>query len=98
MKGIMHELTPCHISEIPGEKTRALLVGFCEKAYTHPGGLTIGSAPGGQVAYPVAVVILESGEVYECSAGAVTIDGAEALFDGYCFMDTEGETDWGEDK
>jgi hypothetical protein len=28
-------MTPCFISEMPGEKTKALLVGFYQKAWTH---------------------------------------------------------------
>ncbi len=27
-------MTPCFISEMPGEKTKALLVGFYQKAWT----------------------------------------------------------------
>lgn len=28
-------ITPCFISEMPGEKTKALLIGFYQKAWTH---------------------------------------------------------------
>lgn len=56
-------MTPCFISEIPGEKTKALLVGFYQKAWTHDASPLIGGFPAGQIAYPVAVVLLESGDV-----------------------------------
>lgn len=32
-------MTPCFISEMPGEKTKALLVGFYQKAWTHDASL-----------------------------------------------------------
>lgn len=44
-------MTPCFISEMPGEKTKALLVGFYQKAWTHDASPLIGGFPAGQIAY-----------------------------------------------
>lgn len=73
-------MTPCFISEMPGEKTKALLVGFYQKAWTHDASPLIGGFPAGQIAYPVAVVLLESGDIVTVNAETVTIDTPENLF------------------
>ncbi len=80
-------MTPCFISDDSGEKTRALLVGFYQKAYTHGASIMIGGFPAGQVAFPVAVVLLESGEVVTVSAESVTIDASEEIFRQYAWID-----------
>ena len=41
---------------IEGLEYEAVFYGVFQKAYTYAGGMTIGSAPAGQVSYPVAVV------------------------------------------
>ena len=82
-------MTPCFISEMPGEKTKALLVGFYQKAWTHGASITIGGLPAGQTAYPVAVVLLESGDVVTVNAECVTIDSPAELFRQYAWMDGE---------
>lgn len=81
------DLVPCFISNDPREKTRALLVGFYQKAYTHGASIMIGGFPAGQVAFPVAVVLLESGEVVTVSAESVTIDASEEIFRQYAWID-----------
>ncbi len=81
------KMTPCFISDDSGEKTRALLVGFYQKAYTHGASIMIGGFPAGQVAFPVAVVLLESGEVVTVSAESVTIDASEEIFRQYAWID-----------
>lgn len=40
-------MTPCWISEMPGEKTKALLMGFYQKAWTHDASPLIGGFPAG---------------------------------------------------
>lgn len=82
-------MTPCFISEMPGEKTKALLVGFYQKAWTHSASAEISGFPAGQIAYPVAVVLLESGDVVTVRAESVTIDSPVELFDQYAWIDDE---------
>ena len=41
---------------IEGLECEAVFYGVFQKAYTYAGGMTIGSAPAGQVSYPVAIV------------------------------------------
>lgn len=65
-------MTPCWISEMPGEKTKALLMGFYQKTWTHDVSPLIGGFSTGQIAYPVAVVLLESGDVVTVNAECVT--------------------------
>lgn len=84
-------LTPCFVSDDSGEKTRALLAGFYQKAWTHGASIAIGGFPAGQVAYPVAVVLLESGDVVTVDAKSVTVDAPEVIFSQYAW--TDGEKD-----
>ena len=84
-------LVPCFISNDPREKTRALLVGFYQKAYTHEASIMVGGFPAGQAAYPVAVVLLESGDVVTVSAESVTIDAPEEMFSQYAWIDGDVE-------
>ena len=85
------DMTPCFISEMPGEKTKALLIGFYQKAWTHEASPLIGGFTAGQIAYPVAVVLLESGDVVTVNAECVTIDAPEYLFRQYAWMGGEDE-------
>lgn len=78
-------MAPCFISNDSGEKTRALLVGFYQKAYTHGASIMVGGFPAGQVAYSVAVVLLESGDVVTVSVESVTIDAPEVIFSQYAW-------------
>lgn len=79
-------MTPCFISEMPGEKTKALLIGFYQKAWTHDASPLTGGFPAGQIAYPVAVVLLESGDVVTVRAECVTIDAPEDIFRQYVWV------------
>ncbi len=85
------DLVPCFISNDPREKTRALLVGFYQKAYTHGASIAVGGFTAGQIAYPAAVVLLESGEVVTVSAESVTIDASEEIFRQYAWIDGDAE-------
>lgn len=82
-------MAPCFISEMFGEKTKALLLGFYQKAWTHDASPLIGGFPAGQIAYPVAVVLLESGDVVTVNAETVIIDAPEDIFRQYAWMDDE---------
>ena len=84
-------MTPCWISEMPGEKTKALLIGFYQKEWTHDASPLIVGFPVGQIAHPVAVVLLESGDVVTVNAECVTIDSPAGLFEQYAWMDGEDE-------
>lgn len=85
----MMNMTPCFISDDSGKKTRALLVGFYQKAWTHDASPLIGGFPAGQIAYPVAVVLLESGDVVTVNAEAVTIGAPEEMFRQYVWIGSE---------
>lgn len=78
-------MAPCFISNDSGEKTRALLVGFYQKAWTHGASIMVGGFPAGQVAFPVAVVLLESGDVVTVDAKSVTVDAPEVIFSQYAW-------------
>lgn len=82
-------MTPCWISEMPGEKTKALLIGFYQKEWAHDSSPLIVGFPVGQIAHPVAVVLLESGDVVTVNAECVTIDAPEDMFRQYAWMDGE---------
>lgn len=84
-------MTPCSIHDDSGENTKALLIGFYQKAYTHGASIMIGGFPAGQVAFPVAVVLLESGDVVTVDAKSVTVDAPEVIFSQYAW--TDGEDD-----
>lgn len=84
-------VAPCFISDDSGEKTKALLVGFYQKAWTHGASIMVGGFPAGQEAHPVAVVLLESGDVVTVDAETVTIDSPVELFRQYAWMDGEDE-------
>ena len=78
-------MTPCFVSDDSGEKTRALLAGFYQKAWTHGASIAIGGFPAGQEAYLVAVVLLESGDVVTVDAKSVTVDAPEEIFSQYAW-------------
>lgn len=82
-------LTPCFVSDDSGEKTKALLVGFYQKAWTHGASIMVGGFPAGQEAHPVALVLLESGDVVTVNTESVTIDAPEEIFRQYAWMDGE---------
>ena len=82
-------MIPCLISDDSGEKTRALLVGFYQKAWTHGASIMVGGFPAGQEAHPVALVLLESGDVVTVDTESVTIDAPEEIFRQYTWMDGE---------
>lgn len=86
---MIENLAPCRVLRKREEKERALLVGFYQEAWTHEASISVGGFPAGQVARPVAVVVLESGDVETVHAGDVTIDGAECLFEQYEWVDGE---------
>lgn len=83
----MDGMTPCWVSEMPGEKTKALLIGFFQEAWTHGDSPLIGGFKAGQIAYPAAVVMFESGDVRSIHARAVTVDGVESIFQQYAWTD-----------
>lgn len=85
-------MTPCSIHDDSGENARALLVGFYQKAWTHGASIAIGGFSAGQEAYPVAVVLLESGDVVTVDAKSVTIDAPEVIFSQYVWMDGEDKS------
>lgn len=83
---MMENLTPCRICRKQGEKEKVLLIGFYQEAWTHGASIMAGGFPAGQVARPVAVVLLESGEIETVLAEDVTID-VGGLFEQYAWMD-----------
>lgn len=81
------ELVPCYVSEMPGEKNKALLIGFGENTWT-----ARGTGPGYRPyseyrSCPCAVVMFESGDIRIVSANAVTVDGAADIFRQYAWLD-----------
>lgn len=88
---MMKNLIPCRVSRKRGEKCKALLIGFYQEAWTHGAAISIGGAPAGQAARPVAVVLLESGDIEVDYAGDVTIDEVKSLFKQYAWMGGEDE-------
>ena len=88
---MMENLIPCRVSRKQGEKEKALLIGFYQEAWTHGASISIGGDPAGQVARPVAVVLLESGDIEAVHAGDVTIDEVKGLFKQYAWMDGEDQ-------
>ena len=88
---MMENLTPCWVSRKRGEKEKALLIGFFQEAWTHGASIAIGGFPAGQAAHPVALVLLESGDVVTVDTESVTIDAPEELFRQYAW--TDGEKD-----
>ena len=83
------ELYPCYVSEMPGEKIGALLVGFYQEAWTHGDSPLLGGFKAEQLAFPAAVVMFESGEIRTVRADAVTVDGAAGIFSQYAWLDGE---------
>lgn len=58
-----NQLTPCYVSEMPGERARALLIDFAVEAWTHPASPFINGFPAGQESHPRAIVMFETGDV-----------------------------------
>lgn len=46
-----------------------------------------GGFKAGQIAFPVAVVMFESGDIRTVRADAVTVDGAGSIFRQYAWLD-----------
>lgn len=86
-----NQLTPCYVSEMPGEKARALLVGFSLEAWTHRD-MPLYGFPSYQEARPVAIVIFETGDVRCVHPGAIQIINAEGIFSEYAFPKNDGST------
>lgn len=80
-----NQLTPCYVSEMPGEKARALLFGFFQDTFVH-------FASGKQSACPAAVVMFETGDVRCVRPGNVQIINAEGIFNEYAFPKDDGAT------
>lgn len=51
----------------------------------------VGGFPAGQVAFPVAVALLESGDVVTVDAKSVTIDAPEVIFRQYAWAGDEDD-------
>lgn len=79
--------TPCHVQDGDDMRYKALLIGVYQKAYTHGGGLVVGSFPPGQEAFPVAAVLTDSGEIKVVPAHWVTVEGARGIFEQYAWID-----------
>lgn len=62
-----------------------MLIGFYQKVWTHGASIAIGGFSAWQEAYPVAVVLLESGDVVTVDAKSVTIDAPEVIFSQYAW-------------
>lgn len=85
-------MTPCYVSEQPGEKAQALLIGFSTEAWTHPASPLIDHFPAGQESKPVAIVMFETGDVRCVRANAIQVIGAEGIFSEYAFPKNDGST------
>lgn len=94
MKGLImnSQMTPCYVSEGPGEKARALLIGFAVEAWTHPASPLIDGFPAGQESHPRAIVMFETGDVRCVHTSAIQVIGAEAIFREYAFPENDGST------
>ena len=66
---------------------RALLHCFGFTAYTHPGGLTIGSLPPGQESSPNAVVEFEDGTVKAVPVNRVRMLDSREVFEEFAFSE-----------
>lgn len=82
-----NQLTPCYVSEMPGEKVRALLFGFFQDTFVHFAGGKTSECP-----CPAAVVMFETGDVRCVRPGSVQIINAEGIFSEYAFPKDDGAT------
>lgn len=87
-----NQLTPCYVSEQPGGKARALLIGFSTEAWTHPASPLIDHFPAGQESNPVAIVMFETGDVRCVHANAIQVIDAEVIFREYAFPENDSST------
>lgn len=87
-----NKLTPCYVSEMPGEKARALLIDFAVEAWTHPASPLINGFPAGQESHPRAIVMFETGDVRCVHVNAIQVIGAEGIFSEYAFPKNDGST------
>lgn len=87
-----NQLTPCYVSEMPGEKARALLIGFSTDTWTRPRSAFIDGESLVHQSRPVAIVMFETGDVRCVHASAIQVIGAEAIFREYAFPENDGST------
>lgn len=87
-----NQLTPCYVSEMPGEKARALLIDFAVEAWTHPASPLINGFPAGQESHPRAIVMFETGDVRCVHVNAIQVINAEGIFNEYAFPQNDGST------
>lgn len=87
-----NQMTPCYVSEGPGEKARALLIDITTEAWTHRGDLIKGGMPAGQESHPRAIVMFETGDVRCVHVNAVQVINAEGIFSEYAFPENDGST------
>ena len=87
-----NQLTPCYVSEMPGEHARALLIDFAVEAWTHPASPFINGFPAGQESHPRAIVMFETGDVRCVHVNAIQVIGAEGIFSEYACPKTDGST------
>lgn len=87
-----NQLTPCYVSEMPGEKARALLVGFSIDTWTRPRSAFMDGESLVHQSRPIAIVMFETGDVRCVFPDAVQIIDAEAIFREYAFPKNDGST------
>ena len=87
-----NQMTPCYVSEGPGQKARALLIGITTEAWTHRGDLLKGDMPAGQESHPQAIVMFETGQIRCVYPSAVQVIGAKEIFRAYAFPKNDGST------
>lgn len=85
-------LTPCYVSEMPGEKARALLIGFSTDTWTRPRSAFANGESLVHQSRPIAIVMFETGDVRCVFPNAVQIIGAEGIFREYAFPENDGST------
>ena len=87
-----NQLTPCYVSEMPGEKARALLIGFSTDTWTRPRSAFANGESLVHQSRPVAIVMFETGDVRCVFPDAVQIIDAEVIFREYAFPENDGST------
>lgn len=87
-----NQLTPCYVSEMPGEKARALLVGFSTESWTHPASPLIDGFPAGQESHPYALVMFETGDVRCVHPNSIQVINPEGIFSEYAFPKNDSST------
>lgn len=87
-----NQLTPCYVSEMPGEKARALLIGFSTDTWTRSRSAFIDGESLVHQSRPVAIVMFETGDVRCVHVNAIQVIGAEGIFSEYAFPENDGST------